>query len=417
MALPHSFGNETNPIMSELDDNFAALGNISYVPCIASGTNSITLTPQANTPAVNGYSQLQGFAFLAAQTNSGSVQLRVNALTILSCFKLTALGPAALAAGDIRATGYYVAIYDANLSSGSGGFHVTPLIGTILSNVNPNTVYAGPTSAAAGPPVFRPLVGADLPLPGLLALGGTLALNSSLNQFVVAIASSGQPQTAQVQFSNLGGFIAVSQLPMAGTNQGSLLIGTAGSGFALNTLTAGPNISITNGDGVITVAASGSGAGNVTGPVAAIAGNVTLFSGVTGGLISDSLVSMNNVARINATQTWASGQIGLVTALSGRGSVDINFRVSPVFSIALTSGVVLSGIFNASPNQTGLIAATQGSSGNCALSFVAPAHWKFAGGSSQAPTSSLTANAIDLYGFSTLSSSSVLITQIAKNIL
>jgi len=67
---------------------------------------------------------------------------------------------------------------------------------------------------------------------------------------------------------------------------GDLLIGkTSGSTLARAKLTAGTNITITNGSGTITIAATGTGTGDVVGPSSATSGNFVLFDGSTGKLI------------------------------------------------------------------------------------------------------------------------------------
>ena len=66
---------------------------------------------------------------------------------------------------------------------------------------------------------------------------------------------------------------------------GDLLIGmTSGSTLARAKLTAGSNVTITNGSGTISIAA----AGNVAGPASSTANNFALFDGTTGKLVKGS---------------------------------------------------------------------------------------------------------------------------------
>jgi hypothetical protein len=55
MALPTAFSNNTAPTGPELDGNFAAVGALTVIPCTVAGTNTLVLTPNANTPTINAY--------------------------------------------------------------------------------------------------------------------------------------------------------------------------------------------------------------------------------------------------------------------------------------------------------------------------------------------------------------------------
>lgn len=451
MALQNSFANETAPNMQELDQNFANLGAISYVPCTASGTNSITLTPRTNTPAINGYSQMQGYPFVAVGTNTGSVQIQVlspsgSPLTQLQAYKLSPAGPIALTGGEIQQTGYYVPVYDSALNSGAGGFHLLNVIGGITSTALPNTVYAGPTSSTPTAPIFRRLIGADLPNPsittlgGVLAsqsqqsrfvtailtsgqpitaqiffsdlagtesaaslplpttttLGGVLALNSALNQFVVAIAGSGQPQTSQVFFSNLGGAIAVAQFPASG-----VVAGTYGSGSSIPIPTidaTGRITSITTASVLFSGAASAttvltagnalSGGGDLSvNRTIALAFIPNIITGTFGSNTSAAIVTINSggqvttvattsgrLAHLEIQQNYSKAQGGTVTQLTGT-SVVIDMSLNNFFAITLTSGTTFLAPINVPFPFTGMLVATQSSSGQCAGTFNSAFKW------------------------------------------
>lgn len=82
-------------------------------------------------------------------------------------------------------------------------------------------------------------------------------------------------------------------LPVAngGTGQssftdGQLMIGNTSTGLlSKSTLTAGSNITITNGNGSITIASTASGSGDVVGPASSTDSQIALFDGTTGKLI------------------------------------------------------------------------------------------------------------------------------------
>jgi len=204
-------------------------------------------------------------------------------------------------------------------SSGSltlgGTLSVTP---SNFASQTANTFLAAP-NGASGTPTFRAIVAADVP---------------TLNQNTTGTAA------------NVTGTVAVAN---GGTGQttytdGQLLIGnTTGNTLAKATLTAGTNISITNGAGAITINAtdqfvgtvtSVSGTGTVngitlTGTVTS-SGSLTLggtLSGVdlatqTTGTLSVSrggtgATTLTGVVKGNGTSAFTAGTVSLTTEVSG----------------------------------------------------------------------------------------------------
>jgi len=111
--------------------------------------------------------------------------------------------------------------------------------------------------------------------------------------FVPQLNSSGQIYTSQIATLNqnttgtAAGLSATLAIGSGGTGQiaytdGQLLIGnTATGGLSKASLTAGSNITITPGNGSITIAATGSGLGTVTTTGSPASGNISKFSGAT----------------------------------------------------------------------------------------------------------------------------------------
>lgn len=124
MALPVTFAGLTAAQMAQLDQNFAALGALTAIPCVVSGTNVLTLTQTANTPTIPGYVNYQGFLGAAAGTNTGGVTANVGGLGARNVYKDTAAGPAVLTGGEIFIHNLVILIYDSALNSGAGGFHL-----------------------------------------------------------------------------------------------------------------------------------------------------------------------------------------------------------------------------------------------------------------------------------------------------
>jgi len=89
------------------------------------------------------------------------------------------------------------------------------LSGTLTFSKNTqlqNLVYASP-NGSTGVPVFRSLVGADLPNPTLSTLGGVEAINAVASNWIRSINTSGVPQLSQPAFTDISGSVGPAQLP------------------------------------------------------------------------------------------------------------------------------------------------------------------------------------------------------------
>jgi hypothetical protein len=151
MPLPHIFTALAATQMSFLDDNFAALGALTAIPSVITGTNTLAVAPLATTPTISAYGNYQAFSGVAAGTNTGAVTAQVSGLGALSVYKDTISGPVALAGGEIVTGNLVVLTYDSSLNAGAGGFHLTvlvsqPSVGAAPATVNVN---AGTTISAA----------------------------------------------------------------------------------------------------------------------------------------------------------------------------------------------------------------------------------------------------------------------------
>jgi len=100
------------------------VGSNRITPCSATGTNVITLTPNDDAPLIEKYVDYECFAFVAANTSTGSVTMTVvprkGTLSTLKAFKSN--GSTQAAAGDVVAGSFYLAFFVDSLDSGSGGF-------------------------------------------------------------------------------------------------------------------------------------------------------------------------------------------------------------------------------------------------------------------------------------------------------
>lgn len=99
-------------------------GGNRVIPCSASGTNVITLTPNTSTPFLQKYLDYEVFVFTAANDSTGSVTMTVvpvtGTLATLKAFKTN--GATQAGSGDIKAGSVYFAIYADHLDTAAGGF-------------------------------------------------------------------------------------------------------------------------------------------------------------------------------------------------------------------------------------------------------------------------------------------------------
>lgn len=159
MTLPYSFSTGTEWNTAWLDANFAALGALTAIPCGVAGTNTITMTPNANAPQILAYANYQPFSGIAGASNSGPATVQIGSLGLLPIYKDTAAGPAVLNGGEIVAGCLFVITYDSALNGGGGGFHLfvgslipAPVLGgvTSISSATGVTLTAAQLTASGG---------------------------------------------------------------------------------------------------------------------------------------------------------------------------------------------------------------------------------------------------------------------------
>lgn len=147
MPLPVTFGNLTAAVTGDLDLNFAAVGALGLLPCTVSGTNTLLLTANPNTPTVSAYADYLSFLGVASATNTGPVTVRLGSLAALPVYRDSAFGPELLSGSEIVAGNAFVLTYDSALTQGGGGFHL--LTGSATDASVGYTVSALPTPSMA----------------------------------------------------------------------------------------------------------------------------------------------------------------------------------------------------------------------------------------------------------------------------
>ncbi len=143
-----------NQNLSLLDSQFNALGACVDIPCTATGSNAVLLTPAANTPSIALYTPLTPkFVWTQATTSTGSVTITIAGLAALNAYRNN--GQTGVGSGDLVAGSAYTAFYVPSLNSGVGGFVVDVLqlaagSGAFVSVVNYTSIGSGAVTIPAG---------------------------------------------------------------------------------------------------------------------------------------------------------------------------------------------------------------------------------------------------------------------------
>lgn len=148
MPLPITFATLTSPQpLSDFDTQFAAVAALGSIPCTASGTNTIALTPNANTPTITSYPDLQpSFVWVQqAITVAGQVTINVAGVGARNAYKFNGFAPIA-SVGDLQAGLIYRATPLQALNGGAGGF-VVDAIGQSLFTTAIQFIISGGGSA------------------------------------------------------------------------------------------------------------------------------------------------------------------------------------------------------------------------------------------------------------------------------
>ena len=204
-AVPNVFASLTTPSLPNLDNDFTALTPTVVLPCTATGTNGITLTPVASTLTVSAYTDKDRFSFNALNTSTGVMTLQVGALAALNLYK--AGGTVQASSGDVVAGQYYDVAYQASLNSNAGGFViVNATLATVTSSVSGSRVATmwGAVSGAGATVQY------SFAAPGV----GPLAVTHSGTGITVvnfsSMASAAYAVTVTpIFFTNLGGTVGI----------------------------------------------------------------------------------------------------------------------------------------------------------------------------------------------------------------
>lgn len=133
MTYPVIFGTLAagNQPVSDFDTMFNIAGQQGNIPCVATGTNAITLTPGTNYYVPAAYTNGQLVSWKAAATSTGAVTMQIGGLGLLNYY--TAAGAQANS-GDIVINTNYLSQYLSSLNSGAGGFQTLNASVTAIAN-------------------------------------------------------------------------------------------------------------------------------------------------------------------------------------------------------------------------------------------------------------------------------------------
>ena len=121
MSYPTIFANLAagNQPASLFDTMFNIVGQQGNIPCTATGTNAITLTPRTNYYVPAAYTDGQLVTFKAVVSSSGAMTMQLGGLGLVNLYN--AAGTQANT-GDVVSGTNYMCAYFASLNSGAGGF-------------------------------------------------------------------------------------------------------------------------------------------------------------------------------------------------------------------------------------------------------------------------------------------------------
>lgn len=244
-------------------------------------------------------------------------------------------GTSALATGILKST----------TSTGA----LTIAIASDFPTLNQNTTGTAANITATSNSTLTTLSALSLPgsqVTGNIA-GNAANITATSNSTLTTLSALSLP------FSQVTGTVPVAQ---GGTGQttytdGQLLIGnTATGGLSKNTITAGSNVTVTNGNGTITIAATGGGGGST--PLMPVSTQTSSFS--VGSTTSNTIYVMS-AANITATLPLAlTAGNGFIVVLNRNGTTGFNTSVNTI---------AVSGIDTISINSTSATSATLHTSG------------------------------------------------------
>lgn len=380
MGWPFTYGTAVSPVAaSTLDTMFNQVAAGMAIPCTASGTNAISLTPAANFPALTSYNELGGYRFKPVATTTAAVTAQFNGLGFLPAYK--ANGTTQLNIGDLVIGQEYVLRFSQSLNSGGGGFfaespaipivtatgsiytpggRITPAISTpvVTSTTASTTLYYAPYQHQFVPIYngtniqmynFCSSTADTVGLSFAMAGSATWPANSAFDLFITLV--SGNPTMCSIAWTNpttrattlsvFGGFLTNSGSTTAQTASGPITLSVNQGTFIGSFFTSG-----SNGQTAMQFAGSASGGVNASLYVSNYY-NLVMFNTVnvdTGAQYAYSTNTIrvaraspnnvNNIFQCSSERTvLATYSTGMSTTSNGTCTSGIGFNTSTVGAV------------------------------------------------------------------------------------
>lgn len=218
MSYNHTFATQSGDVpAAQLDENFNAAGNMGYFKCTATGSNSITLTPETNQPDIGMYTDLLGVKFIAPSAPTGLVQIQIGSLPLENLYDVN---------GNQCTAGSFAdgAVITASYNLGLGGFQLDG----DMSSQEASTIPFGLINGF----LANSIAGTNTT--GTLTVGAGQAVNSANTGYLQKNTST---NWAVANGNNINGYQGGATLPVSATIHFFMCQGTSGIGvFASNSL-------------------------------------------------------------------------------------------------------------------------------------------------------------------------------------